>query len=113
LLDESERRLQQRFIRGPALLEPGPPPAVRLIAFGQAFLSLIQGRGGLLLAAQPSDPALRYRSAVQAGYRAYVSYLLRELEATDPDYLADVLMVALAPELVLSGWERLLRKLLA
>jgi AcrR family transcriptional regulator len=113
LLDESERRLQQRFIRGPALLEPGPPPAVRLIAFGQAFLSLIQGRGGLLLAAQPSDPALRYRSAVQAGYRAYVSYLLRELEAPDPDYLADVLTVALAPELVLSGWERLLRKLLA
>jgi AcrR family transcriptional regulator len=93
LLDESERRLQQRFIRGPALLEPGAPPAVRLIAFGQAFLSLIQGR--------------------KAGYRAYVSYLLRELEPTDPDYLADVLMVALAPELVLSGWERLLRKLLA
>jgi hypothetical protein len=50
---------------------------------------------------------------VQAGYRAYVSYLLRELEAPDPDYLADVLMVALAPEFVLSGWERLLRKLLA
>jgi hypothetical protein len=49
---------------------------------------------------------------VQAGYRAYVSYLLRELEFPDPDYLAEVLMVALAPELVLSGWERL-RKLLA
>jgi AcrR family transcriptional regulator len=126
LLDESERRLQEGFIRGPAPLGPGAPPAERLIAFGHALLSLTQERGDLLLAAQPPDPALRYRSAVHAAYRAHVSYLLRELEAPDPDYVADVLLVALAPELVLDqiergmtiedcnhGWERLVRKLLA
>jgi AcrR family transcriptional regulator len=126
LLDESERGLQEGFIRGPAPLGPGAPPAERLIAFGHALLSLTQERGDLLLAAQPPDPALRYRSAVHGAYRAHVSYLLRALAAPDSDYLADVLLVALAPELVLDqlergmtiedcnrGWERLVRKLLA
>jgi AcrR family transcriptional regulator len=125
LLDESERRLQEGFIRGPAPLGPGAPPAERLIAFGHALLSLTQERGDLLLAAQPPDPALRYRSAVHAAYRAHVGYLLRELETPEPDYLADVLLVALAPELVLDqigrgmtiedcnrGWDRLVRQLL-
>jgi AcrR family transcriptional regulator len=106
LLDESERRLQEGFIRGPAPLGPGAPPAERLIAFGHALLSLTQERGELLLAAQPAEPALRYRSPVHMAYRAHLGYLLRELGASDPDYLADVLLAALAPELVLSQIER-------
>jgi AcrR family transcriptional regulator len=126
LLDESERRLQDGFIRGPAPLGPGAPPAERLIAFGRELLSLTIERGDLLLAAQPPEPALRYRSAVYASYRAHVSYLLRDLEAPGHDYLADVLLAALAPELVLhqiergmtiedcnGAWEKLVRKLLA
>jgi AcrR family transcriptional regulator len=126
LLDESERRLQDGFIRGPAPLGPGAPPAGRLIAFGHALLKLTKERGDLLLAAQPAEPALRYRSAVYAAYRAHLSYLLGELETDDPDYLADVLLAALAPELVLHqiergmaiedcnrAWENLVRKLIA
>ena len=125
LLDESERRLQEGFIRGPAPLGPGAPPAERLIAFGHALLSLTQERGDLLLAAQPPGPALRH-SPVHAAYRAHLTYLLGELGTPDPDYLADVLLAALAPGLVLNqiergmtiedcnrGWERLVRKLLA
>jgi AcrR family transcriptional regulator len=106
LLDESERRLQDGFIRGPAPLGPGAPPAGRLIAFGLALLKLTKERGDLLLAAQPAGPALRYRSAVYAAYRAHLSYLLGELETDDRDYLADVLLAALAPELVLHQIER-------
>src|SRR5947209_19779977 len=49
LLDESERRLQEGFIRGPAPLGPGAPPAARLIAFGDALLDLTVERGDLLL----------------------------------------------------------------
>jgi AcrR family transcriptional regulator len=126
LLDESERRLQDGFIRGPAPLGPGAPPAGRLIAFGHALLKLTKERGDLLLAAQPAEPALRYRSAVYAAYRAHLSYLLGELETDDPDYLADVLLATLAPELVLHqiergmaiedcnrAWENLVRKLIA
>jgi AcrR family transcriptional regulator len=124
LLDESERRLQEGFIRGPAPLGPGAPPAERLIAFGHALLSLTQERGDLLLAAQPPGPALRH-SPVHAAYRAHLTYLLGELGTPDPDYLADVLLAALAPGLVLNqiergmtiedcnrGWEWLVRKLL-
>jgi AcrR family transcriptional regulator len=126
LLDESERRLQEGFIRGPAPLGPGAPPAERLIAFGHELLLLTEERGDLLLAAQPPEPMVRYRSAVHSAYRAHVSYLLRELELPDPDYLADVLLGALAPELVLHqidrgmtiddcnrAWGNLVRKLLA
>ena len=124
LLDESERRLQDGFIRGPAPLGPGAPATERLIAFGDALLTLTRDRGDLLLAAQPPQPIDRYRSAVHSAYRAHVSYLLRELDTPDPDYLADVLLAALTPELVLHqldrgltieqckrAWEKLVRRL--
>jgi AcrR family transcriptional regulator len=126
LLDESERRLQEGFIRGPAPLGPGAPPAERLIAFGHALISLTRERGDLLLAALPPEPADRYRSAVHTAYWTHVNYLLRELALPNPDYLADVLLAALAPELVLhqvdrgmtieecnGAWERLVNTLLA
>src|SRR5438552_12884976 len=77
LLDESERRLQEGFIRGPAPLGPGAPPADRLVAFGEALLDLTAERGDLLLAAEPAEPALRYRSAVYAAYRTHLRALLR------------------------------------
>ncbi len=126
LLDKSERRLQEGFIRGPAPLGPGAPPSERLIAFGRALLELTQERGDLLLAARPSEPMGRYRHSVYTAYRAHATYLLTELGAADPDYLADVLLAALAPELVLHqlergmtikdckrAWKNLVRKLLA
>jgi AcrR family transcriptional regulator len=125
LLDETERRLQDGFIRGPAPLGPGAPPAERLIAFGEALIELTAERGDLLLAAQPPGPARRYGHPVHAAYRAHVIYLLRELDASDPDYLTDVLLGALAPELLLhqfdrgmtidqckDAWEGLVRRLL-
>jgi AcrR family transcriptional regulator len=125
LLDESERRLQDGFIRGPAPLGPGAPPVERLVAFGHALLELTNERGDLLLAALPASPVLRYRHAVHTAYRAHVTYLLRALDVPDPDYLADVLLGALAPELVFNqvergmtieackrGWESLVRGLL-
>jgi AcrR family transcriptional regulator len=101
LLDESERRLQEGFIRGPAPLGPGAPPAERLIAFGHALLELTLERGDLLLAAQPPEPGLQYRSPVYGAYRAHVRALLEEAQTDDPEYLADVLLAALNPELVL------------
>jgi AcrR family transcriptional regulator len=125
LLDESERRLQEGFIRGPAPLGPGAPTVERLVAFGRALLDLTYERGDLLLAALPTSPTLRYESAVHAAYRAHVTHLLEELDVADPDYLADALLAALAPDLVLhqvqrgmtideckQGWETLVRELL-
>jgi AcrR family transcriptional regulator len=101
LLDESERRLQESFIRGPAPLGPGPPPARRLIAFGGALLELTAERGDLLLASLPPEPGLRYRSPVYAAYRAHVRALLEQAAVEEFEYLADVLLAALDPELII------------
>ncbi len=101
LLDETERRLQEGFIRGAAPLGPGAPPAERLVAFGHALLSLTEERGELLLAAEPLDRELRYRSSVYGAYKAHVTSLLAELAPDDDEYLAEALLAALMPGLVL------------
>ena len=106
LLDETERRLQEGFIRGPAPLGPGAPPAERLVAFGRDLLALTVERGDLLLAATPPERGSRFRSPVHAAYRAHISSLLIELDFEQWDYLADVLLSALEPELVLHQLER-------
>jgi AcrR family transcriptional regulator len=106
LLDESERRLQEGFIRGPAPLGPGAPPTERLVAFGEALLDLTAERGDLLLAAQPLEHGLRYRSPVYAAYRAHVNALLEEAAIEYSDYIADVLLAALDPELISHQLER-------
>jgi AcrR family transcriptional regulator len=106
LLDETEKRLQEGFIRGPPPLGPGAPAAERLVAFGEALIEVTAERGDLLLAAQPPGPARRYGHPVHAAYRAHVTYLLRELGTSDPDYLTDVLLGALGPELVLYQFDR-------
>jgi len=101
LLDESERRLQDGFIRGPAPLGPGAPPEERLVAFGHALLSHTEQRGPLMLAAEPQTPGMRYRSPVYAAYRSHLSTLLGELCPGHEGYLVEVLLAGLAPELVL------------
>ena len=101
LLDESERRLQEGFIRGPAPLGPGAPPAARLIAFGEALLDLTAERGDLLLASLPPEPGFRYRSPVHAAYLAHVRSLLEQAAVEASGYLADVMLAALDPELIM------------
>lgn len=124
LLDETERRLQEGFIRGPAPLGPGAPPADRLVAFGCALLALTAERGDLMLAAQPLERGVRYRGPVYAAYRAHVISLLHGLRCPHEEYLADLLLAALEPELVLhqlsrgmqlaeldQAWEQLVRRI--
>ena len=123
LLDEPERRLQEGFIRGPAPLGPGAPARERLIAFGEALLELTAERGDLLLAALPPEHGLRYGSAVYGAYRAHVRALLEQAAVEHSDYVADVVLGALDPELIMHqlgrgvsldecrrGWAALVRK---
>ncbi len=100
LLDESERRLQEDFIRGPAPLGPGAPPRQRLVAFGRAVLSLTAERGEVLVEALRGAGS-RYASPTHQAYRGHLVVLLEQLvPADESQYLADVLLGALAPELV-------------
>lgn len=107
LLDESERRLQEGIIRGPAPLGPGAPPAERLEAFGHALIAFTADRAELLLAASPPLGAPRYASPVFQAYWGHLWVLLEPVVGPPrASYLADVLLSALTPELVVHQLRR-------
>ena len=102
LIDDRERIFQEAFIRGPAPLGPGAPAAERLTAFGHAMLELIEDHGALLVQSTPGTRVLRYGHPVYLAYRTHVIALLTELIGEErAPYLADVLLAALDPDLVL------------
>jgi AcrR family transcriptional regulator len=102
LLDERERSFQDDFIRGPAPLGPGAPARERLVAFGERMLDHIEIQGDLLVAAENGAPGERLRHSVYAAYHVHVSKLLEDAgSGANTHYIADVLLGALSPELVL------------
>lgn len=126
VLSERERRFQEEFIRGPAPLGPGAPPAERLVAFGQRMLRHHAEHGDLIRAAE--SQGARFRSPPFAIYRTHVALLVREaLPGEDWDVLADMLLAPLGAEVlaymreirevpderVCAGWETLVRRLLS
>jgi AcrR family transcriptional regulator len=99
LLDERERAFQEGFIRGAPPLGPGVPARERLIAFGHRLLEEIEVQGDLLAAAETGERLLH---SVYTAHRSHVAALLREIApASDTEYIADVLLGALAAEVVL------------
>jgi AcrR family transcriptional regulator len=124
LLDARERELQEQLIRGPAPLGPGAPPVERIIAFGHAWLDVLDSHGDIVLAAESGPIGARFRGRVYASHRTHLELLLGEARPdADSGYLADALLAALNSELVLfmrtdrgrsleeikSGWEDLVR----
>jgi len=102
LLEETEAAFQEDFIRGPAPLGPGAPPADRLVAFGHALLDQIEAIGPLVLAAETGSPGVRFSHSVYAAHRAHVRALVRAgAPELDADYTADALLAALSAELVM------------
>lgn len=99
LVDESDRRFQDSFIRGAPPLGPGAPARERLIAFGRGRLGLLEANGELLLAAESGGSGRRLRGGPYAAYRAHVRALLAEgAPELDPDYTADALLATLSAE---------------
>ncbi len=108
LLDEHERALQERLLRGAAPLGPGtgtgagagaepPTPAERLAAFYAAMVELLETHVHLVLGAETGEA--RYRTGAHAFWRLHVAHLVREAGRPDPEVLADQLLAPLAPEL--------------
>ncbi|MFL5844970.1 MAG: TetR/AcrR family transcriptional regulator [Solirubrobacteraceae bacterium] len=127
LLEEGEADFQERFIRGPAPLGPGAPPADRLVAFGEELLEFTACHGEFLLAAEAS-PGMRFRTSVYGAHRAHVSLLVRAgAPELDAGYTADALLSTLSAELVMhqlrgrgvpladlkAGWAALIRRVVA
>ena len=98
LLDEHERRLQERLLGGPPPLGPGAPPAQRLAAFYAAMVELLARHLDLALAAETG--AARYRTGAYGFWRAHVHALVADAGVDDPDdVLAELLLAPLAVDL--------------
>ncbi|MGW1365378.1 TetR/AcrR family transcriptional regulator [Streptomyces chartreusis] len=103
LLDEHERVLQEKVLRGPPPLGPSesprsqPSPADRLAAFYQASAEFLEAHGHLLLGAEAG--IARYGTGAYAFWRLHVTHLARQAGVHDPDALADLLLSPLTPEL--------------
>jgi len=74
LLDEHERALQERLLRGSPPLGPGAPPGERLAAFYAAMVDLLERHGHLALAAETG--ARRYATGAYAAWALHVGALL-------------------------------------
>ena len=100
LLSEQEAGFQEAFIRGPAPLGPGAPPAERLCAFVDELLEWLESRLDLLVDADTSGgPGARYRGPYEA-YHAHVAVLLRELGyGNEAALLAHLVLAPLTAEL--------------
>lgn len=98
LLDEHERALQERLMRGPAPLGPGAvAPAERLAAFYAAMVDLLESHVDLVLGAETGQA--RFATGAYGFWRAHVRHLVTEAgTGADPDALADQLLAPLAPE---------------
>jgi len=97
LLDEQDRALQEGFIRGQPPLGPGAPPCERLIAFGEAWLDILDLHGELLLAAE--NRGARFGSAPYAAHRLHLLLLLREADPQcDAEVLAEMLLAMLGAD---------------
>ncbi len=96
LLDEHERELQERLLRGPPPLGPGAPPAERLAAFYAAMVELLERHGHLALAGETGGR--RYRTGAYGAWALHVAGLSDEAGLGERAALVDALLAPLAPD---------------
>lgn len=104
LLDEDERELQERLLRGEPPLGPGAPPADRLAAFYAAMVEHLDRHLPLVLALHVG-PA-RFAVGSYGFWRAHVRSLLVDARDPDPDALVDALLAPLSAEVFCFQRER-------
>ena len=96
LLDEHERVLQERLMRGDPPLGPGAPPAARLAAFYSAMVNLLDAHVDLVLGTETGGA--RYATGAYAFWTAHVRALLVDAKIADPDAMVDVLLAPVSAE---------------
>ncbi len=95
LLDEHERELQERILRGPPPLGPGAPQRERLLAFLAALAELTFEHRDLLLEVERA-PAARYHTGAYQAWLQHTVLLLGD----DDGLRAHLLLAPLAADLV-------------
>ena len=96
LLDEHERALQERLLRGPPPLGPGAPPAERLAAFYRAMVRLLERHGHLAIAGETGGR--RYETGAYAAWALQVGTLLDKAGLGSTRATVDALLAPLAPD---------------
>jgi AcrR family transcriptional regulator len=97
LLDEHERRLQEKIIYGEPPLGPGAPPHERLAAFYDAMIDLLDTHLHLALGAETGSQ--RFRTGAYRFWHTHVRVLLATAGIADSEAMTDVLLAPLAPEI--------------
>jgi AcrR family transcriptional regulator len=100
LLDEREQELQARIISGPPPLGPGAPPVIRVMAFLDAYLDLLDRHVELFVDSENASDGARYRIGSYHLWHRHLSMLIDQARPTlDADYIAHVLLAPLAADL--------------
>lgn len=100
LLDEHERELQERVLRGPPPLGPGAPARERLSAFVGALADVTDEHRELLLEVDHARPAGRYRTGAYRAWAQHTALLVAELRpGADAELLADLILAPLSADL--------------
>ncbi|MGW7683742.1 TetR/AcrR family transcriptional regulator [Kribbella sp. NPDC054772] len=100
LLDEREQELQAKIISGPPPLGPGAPPLVRLLAFLDAYLDLLDRHVALFMDSENASDGARYRIGSYHLWHRHLSHLIESARPDlDADYTAHVLLAPLAADL--------------
>lgn len=100
LLDEHERALQDRILRGPPPLGPGAPPKDRLVALCHVLLDLLDEHGDLLYVSETAKPGARYATGAYYAWHQHATHLIEQARPeADAELLADLLLAPYAAEL--------------
>jgi len=99
LLDEHERALQERLLRGEPPLGPGARPASRLAAFYAAFVELLDAHADFVLGTETGGA--RFATGAYGFWSAHVRSLLVEAGIGDPDAMVDALLAPVSAEVYL------------
>jgi AcrR family transcriptional regulator len=100
LLDEREQELQAKIISGPPPLGPGAPPVVRVMAFLDAYLDLLDRHVALFMDSENASDGARYRIGSYHLWHRHLSHLIEAARPElDADYTAHVVLAPLAADL--------------
>jgi AcrR family transcriptional regulator len=99
LVDDEERALQERILRGAPPLGPGAPPADRVVALVDALVDLLERYGDLLRDSEASRAGARYDAGAYAAWHQHATMLIAEARpGDDAPVLAHLLLAPLAAE---------------
>jgi AcrR family transcriptional regulator len=99
LVDDEERALQERILRGDPPLGPGAPPVGRMVALVDALVDLLERYGDLLRDSEASRAGARYDAGAYAAWHQHATMLIAEARpGDDAPVLAHLLLAPLAAE---------------